>query len=234
MINTDGVVPAGPSIGGREAMVETSEGAVKARRVWDRAAPGYDRQIALPERFWFGGGREWLGARVEGRVLDVGVGTGRNLPHFPASVTVTGVDVSPGMLAVARQRAADLGRAVDLREADAARLPFADGSFDTVVCALSLCAIADPRTAVTEMWRVLTPGGRLLLFDHVASTWPPIFALQWLVERLSIPSAGEHFTRRQLPLVRATGFEITESVRRKAGTVELIQAVKSESGTVPT
>ncbi|MEU4164230.1 methyltransferase domain-containing protein [Actinoplanes sp. NPDC026670] len=199
---------------------------MKARRVWDKAASSYDRQIALPERFWFGGGREWLGARVEGRVLDVGVGTGRNLPHFPASVTVTGVDVSPGMLAVARQRATDLGRSVDLQVADAARLPFADGSFDTVVCALSLCAIADPQTTVSEMWRVLTSDGRLLLFDHVASTWPPIYALQWLVERLSIPSAGEHFTRRQLPLVRAAGFTVTETVRRKAGTIELVDARK--------
>jgi ubiquinone/menaquinone biosynthesis C-methylase UbiE len=211
-------------------MVETSEGAMKARQVWDKAAAGYDRQIAFPERFWLGGGREWLGARAEGRVLDVGVGTGRNLPYLPASATVSGVDVSPGMLAIARQRAADLGRAVDLREADAARLPFADGSFDTVVCALSLCAIADPRATIAETWRVLAPGGRLLLFDHVASTWPPVYALQWLVERFSIPSAGEHFTRRQLPLVRAAGFEIVTTVRRKAGTIELVHAVKAAQG----
>jgi ubiquinone/menaquinone biosynthesis C-methylase UbiE len=213
-------------------MVEASEGAVKARQVWDRAAPSYDRQIALPERFWFNGGREWLGARAEGRVLDVGVGTARNLPFLPPSAVVCGVDVSPGMLEIARKRAADLGRAADMREADAARLPFADGSFDTVVCALSLCAIADPPAAIAEMWRVLAPGGRLLLFDHVASTWPPVYALQWLIERFSIPSAGEHFTRRQLPLVRAAGFEIVTTVRRKAGSIELVHAVKQSPATV--
>ncbi|GIE77351.1 ubiquinone/menaquinone biosynthesis methyltransferase [Actinoplanes philippinensis] len=215
--------------------MEGSDGAAKARRVWDKAAPSYDRQIALPERFWFTGGREWLGSRVVGRVLDVGVGTGRNLPYFPAAApeagktagTIAGVDVSPGMLAFARERAADLGLAVDLREADAARLPFADASFDTIVCALSLCAIADPRAAITEMRRVLAPGGRLLLFDHVASTWPPVYALQWVIERFSVPAAGEHFTRRQLPLVRDAGFEVVETVRRRAGTIELVHAVKA-------
>ncbi|MEU8664196.1 class I SAM-dependent methyltransferase [Actinoplanes philippinensis] len=223
--------------------MEASDGAAKARRVWDKAAPRYDRQIALPERFWFAGGREWLGNRVVGRVLDVGVGTGRNLPYFPAAASeafpaaapatgepagpIAGVDVSPGMLAFARERAADLGLAVDLREADAARLPFADASFDTVVCALSLCAIADPRAAITEMRRVLAPGGRLLLFDHVASTWPPVYALQWVVERFSVPAAGEHFTRRQLPLVRDAGFDVVETVRRRAGTIELVHAIKA-------
>src|ERR1700740_1282 len=111
--------------------------AARQKRVWDKTAPGYDRQIAFFERNWFGGGREWLGERARGRVLEVAVGTGRNLPHYPAEVTVVGVEFSPAMLSVARQRAARLGRDVDLREGDAQDLPFGDASFDTVVCALS-------------------------------------------------------------------------------------------------
>ena len=124
------------------------------------------------------------------------------------------------MLDIARRRAAELGRAVDLREGDAEALPFADASFDTAVCALSLCTIPDPAAAIGEMKRVLVPGGRLLLLDHVGSTWPPIYAAQWLLERLTIRTAGEHFTRRQFPLVRAAGFEIVQVERLKAGTVE--------------
>jgi len=196
----------------------------RQKRVWDKSAPSYDKQIAFFEKIWFGGGREWLGQRAQGRVLEVAVGTGRDLPHYPADVIVTGIELSPAMLALARQRAAGLGRDVDLREGDAEHLPCGDASFDTVACALSLCTIPDPATAIGEMKRV--PGGRLLLLDHIASTWPPIHAAQWLLERFTIRAAGEHFTRRQLPLVRAAGFRVVETERLKAGSVERIHAVK--------
>lgn len=198
----------------------------RQKRVWDLAAPGYDKQIALFEKFWFAGGREWLGARARGQVLEVAIGTGRNLPRYPAGVTIAGIELSPAMLALARQRAADLGRDVDLSEGDAEHLPFGDASFDTVVCALSLCTIPSPAAAVAEMRRVLRPGGRLLLLDHTGSTWPPVYAAQWLLERVTIRAAGEHFTRRQLPLVKAAGFQIVENERLMAGTVERIHAVK--------
>ncbi|GAB3838028.1 class I SAM-dependent methyltransferase [Micromonospora andamanensis] len=201
----------------------------KQRRVWDRYAPSYDKQIAFFERVQFAGGREWLGARARGRVLEVAIGTGRSLPYYPADATVVGVELSPAMLDIARHRAADLGRAVDLRQGDAEQLPFAAASFDTVVCALSLCSIPHPGQAIDEMKRVLVPGGRLLLLDHIGSTWPPVRAAQWLLERITVRTAGEHFTRRQLPLVRAAGFTIVEAERLKAGTVERIHAVRPES-----
>ena len=200
--------------------------AARQKRVWDKAAPRYDKQISFFEKIWFAGGREWLGQRAQGRVLEVAIGTGRNLPYYPADVTVTGIELSPAMLAIARRRAADLGRDVVLREGDAEHLPCGDASFDTVACALSLCTIPDPAAAIGEMKRVLVPGGRLLLLDHIASTWPPVYAAQWLFERITIRAAGEHFTRRQLPLVRAAGFQVVETERLKAGTVERIHAVK--------
>jgi ubiquinone/menaquinone biosynthesis C-methylase UbiE len=196
------------------------------KRIWDKTAPGYDRQIAFFEKVQFAGGREWLGERARGRVLEVAIGTGRNLPHYPADATITGIELSPAMLAIARQRATGLGRDADLREGDAEHLPFDEASFDTVVCALSLCTIPSPVTAVSEMRRVLGPGGRLLLLDHIGSIWPPVYAAQWLAERFTIRTAGEHFTRRQLPLVKAAGFRIVETERLKAGTVERIHAVK--------
>jgi ubiquinone/menaquinone biosynthesis C-methylase UbiE len=198
----------------------------RQKRVWDKNAPSYDKQVALFEKIWFGGGREWLGERANGRIVEVAIGTGRNLYHYPAAATVTGVELSPEMLAIARRRAADLGRDVDLHEGDAEHLPFADASFDTAVCTLSLCTIPDPAATIGEMKRVLVPDGRLLLLDHVGSTWPPVYAAQWLVERVTIRIAGEHFTRRQLPLVKAAGFELVEVERLKAGTVERILARK--------
>jgi ubiquinone/menaquinone biosynthesis C-methylase UbiE len=198
----------------------------RQKQVWDKAAPGYDKQVAFFEKIQFAGGREWLGARARGRVLEVAIGTGLNLPHYPADATITGVELSPAMLAIARQRAASLGLDADLREGDAEHLPFGDASFDTAVCALSLCTIPRPAAAIAEMRRVLVPGGRLLLLEHIGSTWPPVYGAQWLLERITIRAAGEHFTRRQLPLVQAAGFQVMEAERLKAGTVERIHAVK--------
>jgi ubiquinone/menaquinone biosynthesis C-methylase UbiE len=198
----------------------------RQKRVWDKTAPGYDKQIAFLERIWLAGGREWLGRRASGRVLEVAIGTGRNLPHYRPDVTVTGVELSPAMLAIARERAAKLGRTADLREGDAEHLSFEDASFGTVVCALSLCTIPNPVAAIGEMKRVLVSGGTLLLVDHIASSWFPIRAAQWLLEQITVRAAGEHFTRRQLPLVQAAGFQVDEVERLKAGTVERILARK--------
>jgi ubiquinone/menaquinone biosynthesis C-methylase UbiE len=211
-------------------MTTANHPTAKVLRAWEKSAPTYDKQIAFLERIWFAGGREWLGTRAHGRVLEVAIGTGLNLPHYPADASLTGIELSPAMLAIAQQRAAELGRRVDLHHGDAETLPFDAGSFDTVVCALSLCTIPDPAAAIGEMRRVLTPGGHLLLLDHIGSSWPPVHAGQWLLERLTIRAAGEHFTRRQLPLVTAAGFEIVENERFKAGTIERIHARKPTAG----
>jgi len=199
---------------------------VRARRAWDAFAPRYDKSMRFFERVQFGGGRAWVCSRARGDVLEVAIGTGLNLPIYPADVRLTGVDLSPAMLAVARSRAAELGREVDLREGDAQSLPFPDASFDTVVSTLSLCAIPDDRAAIAEMRRVLRPGGRLLLLDHIGSNWWPIWAAQRLLEVVTVRSAGEHQTRRPLPLVEAAGFHIERRERLKAGTVERIAATK--------
>jgi ubiquinone/menaquinone biosynthesis C-methylase UbiE len=143
----------------------------KARLQWDRRAAHYDATGRRIEHLMIGDSREWICSRARGRTLEVAVGTGRNLPLYGADVEPTGIDLSPGMLAVARQRAGELGRPVDLREGEAERLPFPDAGFDTVVCTLALCAVADRGTAVAEMFRVLAPGGRLLLLDHTEPRW---------------------------------------------------------------
>jgi ubiquinone/menaquinone biosynthesis C-methylase UbiE len=198
----------------------------KALRVWEKMAPRYDKDIKFWEKVQFAGGREWVGSRARGQVLEVAVGTGRNFAHYPPDATITGIELSPTMLDLARQRAADLGIEVDLREGDAQQLDFDDATFDTAVCTLSLCTVPDHAAAIREMRRVLRPGGQLLLLDHIGSSWWPIWLVQRGIEMFTIRSAGEYMTRRQLPLVEAAGFEIVETQRLKAGTVERIAARK--------
>jgi len=189
-------------------------------------APRYDRDIQFWEKVQFGGGRAWIGARAKGRVLEVAVGTGRNFDFYSRGVGITGVDLSPDMLDIARRHATELDLEVDLRAAAAEALPFDDDSFDTVVCTLSLCTVPDPAASIAEMKRVLRQGGQLLLLDHIGSNWWPIWAAQRLIEQLTVRTAGEHMTRRQLPLVEAAGFDIVGTQRLKAGTVERIAARK--------
>ena len=127
----------------------------KQRRVWDRAARDYDRSMDRLDRGILAGAREWIGSRASGRTLEVAIGTGRSLPFYPAEVELTGLDLSAEMLAVARRRADDLGRAVEFVEGDVERLPFPDASFDTVVCVLGLCSVPRPEVALAELARVV-------------------------------------------------------------------------------
>lgn len=198
----------------------------RVRAVWDRYAPKYDRSMHL-QRFLFGDGRPWACAQAHGDVLEVAIGTGLNMPYYPGDARLTGIDISPAMLAIAVDRARRLGMRVDLREGDAQALPFGDASFDAVVCTLSLCSVPDDKSAIAEMRRVLRPGGRLILFDHVASNHRVIRAGQSLLEKLTLRQAGEYQTRRPLPLVMAAGFTIEHSERMKAGVIERLTAVKS-------
>jgi ubiquinone/menaquinone biosynthesis C-methylase UbiE len=193
---------------------------------WDKQAGRYDRAMNFWDRHLFGDSRPWACGRAVGEVLEVAVGTGRNLPFYPDGTRLTGVDWSPAMLAIARRRAAELGREADLRQGDAQALDFPDASFGTVLCALGLCAIPDDRRAVTEMARVLRPGGRLLLVDHVAASASALRAVQWLYERITIPLAGEHFRRRPLTYVRELGFDVEEAERFRLGVVERVSARK--------
>lgn len=196
------------------------------RRYWDRKSTTYDTEMGIWDRRLFGDSREWACGQATGDVLEVAVGTGLNLPCYPAEVTLTGLDLSEGMLAIARDRARRLGRPVNLRQASAQELPFAEAAFDTVLCTFGLCAIGDPAAAVAEMVRVLRPGGRLILVDHVASSSRLVRGLQWLVELASVPLAGEHFRRRPLLLVEALGVPVERRERFKLGLVERLVARK--------
>jgi ubiquinone/menaquinone biosynthesis C-methylase UbiE len=206
-----------------------SEETERVRRIQDKEAPRYDRQISFFERILFGGGREWVCSQAEGDVLELAAGTLRNLPHYPDGVSITAVELSPEMLAIGRQRAEELGRDADLRVGDVQALDFDDQSFDTVVCTLGLCTIPDPRKAVAEAHRVLRPGGKLLLLEHVRSPALPVRTIERLLDPLAVRFAADHLTREPLEHLEAEGFEVQRLERSKWGIVERVAARKPSS-----
>jgi len=210
---------------GEEALVPTnSKQRDRWRRYWDKHSASYDTEMRFFDRVLFKDSRSWVCSQATGDTLEVAVGTGLNLAFYPSEVRLSGIDLSPAMLELARTRARSLEIAADLREADAHALPFPDGSFDTVVCTFSLCAIPDERSAIAEMKRVLRPSGLLLLADHIAgSAWPVRF-IQRLLEVVTVPLGGEHFLRRPSDQVLAEGFKIEQRDRFKLGIVERIAA----------
>jgi ubiquinone/menaquinone biosynthesis C-methylase UbiE len=195
-------------------------------RLYEKEAPKYDRQMRFFEWLLFGNGREWVCSQAEGEVLEIAVGTGRNLPYYPDGVRLSGVELSPAMLEIARTRARELGREIDLRVGDAQALEFPDESFDSVVCTLSLCTIPDDRAAVAEVRRVLRPGGRFLLLEHVRSPLLPIRTAERLLEPLMLRFEADHLTREPLEHLRAEGFAIERLERSKLGIVERVAARK--------
>jgi ubiquinone/menaquinone biosynthesis C-methylase UbiE len=195
-------------------------------RLYEKEAHKYDRQMRFFEWLLFGGGREWVCSQAEGEVLEIAVGTGRNLPYYPDGVRLTGVELSPAMLEVADARARELGREIDLRVGDAQALEFPDERFDSVVCTLSLCTIPDDRAAVAEVRRVLRPGGRFLLLEHVRSPLLPIRTAERLLEPLMLRFEADHLLREPLEHLRAEGFAIERLERSKLGIVERVAARK--------
>jgi ubiquinone/menaquinone biosynthesis C-methylase UbiE len=198
----------------------------RVRRLMDKGAPRYDRQMNFFDRVLFAGGREWACAKAEGRVLEIAVGSGRNLEFYGDDVSLTALDFSEDMLELARRRAAELGRQVDLRVGDAQDLDFADESFDTIVCTLALCTIPDPARAVSEAHRVLSPGGRYIAFEHVRSPVRPVRAVQRALDPLAVRFEGDHLVREPLEYMASAGFDIEQLERSKWGIVERLIARK--------
>ena len=125
----------------------------------------YDGFMALCERGGFGRWRRWLVDGARGRTLDIGTGTGRNLPLYDGTIPVVALELHWDSLRAARRRAPH----VPMVLGDAEALPFRSGAFDTVVSGLVFCSVNDPITGLREVRRVLTPGGKLRMLEHVRS-----------------------------------------------------------------
>ncbi len=194
--------------------------------IYDRIAPEYDRLESISDRAL--GTRRLraaLGEAVRGDVLEVAIGSGRNLPFYgPAVTSVTGVDISRGMLAMTAAQAKELVRPVRLAVMNAERLGFADASFDTVATSLSLCTVPDPAAALREIARVCKPEGRVVLLEHVRSPVRPIAWLQRKMTPGQVRRLGCHFDRETIDLARSLDFGIVSERKRLFGIFRLVIA----------
>jgi len=178
--------------------------ATRAR--YDRIARFYDRMGRSSERR-FAPWRAVLWQRVRGpRVLEVGVGTGKSFPYYPAGMSITAIDFSPRMLEQARTHAAHSQIVVDLREADVQALPFADASFDTAIATCVFCSVPDAVLGLRELRRVLVPGGQLLLLEHVLSYRALIRPAVKLMNPIVVQMMGANINRETVENVRRAGF----------------------------
>ena len=181
----------------------------------------YDAAMAVLERLGLGPWRLWLAEGASGRTLDLGCGTGRNLPLLPAGARAVGVDPCAQSLGRARRRAPG----ALLVQARAEALPFRDGAFDTVASGLVLCSVLDPPAAAAEMLRVLAPGGSVRALEHVRSPLPWKARIQdWTQPAWTAISGGCHPNRETERTLEAAGLVIDPTTRRARDTMRRFEA----------
>lgn len=182
------------------------------RRRYNLIAPVYDLMEAPVERTLYAPWRRELWSGVQGpQVLELGVGTGKNIPYYPAGIHVTAIDQSSRMLGRARRAAhTHSERRVTLLEMDAQELALPDGTFDDVVATFVFCSIPDPVGGLREALRVARPAGRLHLLEHVRSEGALTGRAMDAVDPLFHWLTGVHIARRTVSNVSRAGWKIDE------------------------
>jgi len=147
---------------------------------------------------------------LKGMVLEVGVGTGKNLKYYPKGCSVIGIDISEGMLEKARKRAEGLNN-VTLLLMDAEHLEFPDNSFDYVITTFVLCSIPDPAKALKEMHRVLKPDGEMINIEHMRSSTRWIASYEDFINPISVDLTGVNVNRKTVENIGKAGFTIKDA-----------------------
>ncbi len=197
----------------------------RIRQFYEKIVGEYDGWLRLYEKIMgLGDVRKRLLSHAHGRTLELAVGTGVNLAYYPSDVQLTGIDLTPGMLAVSRQRAQELGLDVEFLIGDAQSLDLPDNHFDTVVTTLLMSTIPNYRQAATEIRRVLKPRGKLLLLDHVRSPIAPVRWMERIINLYTARFARFHLLRDPLDYLGDIGFNIEHCERSRWGIIESLVA----------
>jgi len=180
----------------------------KIRDHYQRLSPKYDQNAEGSEKRntpW----RKDLWSKAKGpHILEVGVGTGRNMPYYPAGQQIIAIDLTPGMLSQAQSRAASLNLNVDLQVGDVQSLEFPDNFFDTAVATFVFCSVPRPVSGFLELKRVVKPHGQILLLEHTRSPNQLLGVVMDLLNPLSVWIMGDNINRRTVENIQKAGLVI--------------------------
>ena len=202
----------------------------KTKRRFNRIARLYDI-FELPFSKKFSRLRKRLVQNAEGRTLEVGIGTGNNIPFYPGIVELTGIDLSDKMISIARKKSKG-GTKVNLQVMDAENMLFEDNSFDTVVSFGTLCSIPDPDRGLKEIRRVCRDGGKILMLEHVRSNNKIAGKVMDLLNPLTLRIIGDNINRRTYENILKAGFSPRDIVVEDiwADIVKLFQIINNKPG----
>jgi phosphatidylethanolamine/phosphatidyl-N-methylethanolamine N-methyltransferase len=200
------------------------------RKRYNRIATVYDFMEGLTEKSRYSGWRALLWSKVEGqRILEVGVGTGKNFPYYPQGVEITAVDLSDRMLAHAREKAQKQNIKVNLMQMDVQKLEFAADSFDSIVSTFVFCSVPDPVVGLKEVKRVCKTGGKIVLLEHVLSANRIFASLMNLANPLVVRMMGANINRQTVQNVVISGLTVEKVTDLAAGIFKLIEARKVQA-----
>jgi ubiquinone/menaquinone biosynthesis C-methylase UbiE len=199
----------------------------KIRQRYDRLAPWFDGLEGFLEGLIFRRLRKKLWAMADGEhILEVGVGTGKNFGFYPEFARMTAIDFSPKMLEQAQRKRERKQIQVDLDLMDVQRLYYADNSFDTVVASFVFCSVPSPRKGLKEIYRVLKPGGQLLLLEHVLSSNKFMAILMNFLNPLVLRLVGANINRQTIKNVQACQFRSIFIDPSSSDMIKVIRAIK--------
>lgn len=196
----------------------------KQIKLWNRNAGMYDlMSMPMEHMMGFGKARAKLFEGLTGKILELGVGTGRNIPYYPEGARVVAIDISKKMISKAEDKAKKLSKVVSFEVADVEELPFDDKSFDVVVATGVFCCVPDQVRGFKEAKRVLKEGGKIILLEHVR----PVGLLGRIFDILDpIVSKilGPHINKRTLESIKEAGLTIIEEKNIFSDWVKLVIA----------
>jgi ubiquinone/menaquinone biosynthesis C-methylase UbiE len=209
----------------------TEENATEiAKKRWNRTASFYDYMMIVMERIRLRKYRRLLWSSVESsRVLEIGVGTGKNFPYYPTDAGIDAIDFSEKMLERANDRAKKQKVKVHLQQMDVQNLDFADNTFNTVAATLVFCSIPDPVRGIREVERVCKPGGKVVLLENNFSSIPVLTWLVRLANPLVMRITGVDFNRHPVENVAKSDLIVEKVTDLGRGLWKLIEARKKPS-----